>query len=63
MKEYKVEATISLRSVGYYVAENEEEAIEKFRLDEIKLDYNSTGLGYSMTGWNPVATEVTSANV
>ena len=59
MKTYKVEATIKRRSVGYYETETEEEAIEKFRLDGLKIDYTASNLGYLESGWNPVAVEVT----
>jgi hypothetical protein len=60
MKKYKVRAVETVTSTGWYEAENEEEAIEKFRLDSIKLDYTTAyPIGYMTTGWSPVATEDT----
>ena len=63
MKEYKVEATVKLRSVGFFEAESKEEAEEKFRLESLKVDYNASSLGHSISGWNPIVTEVENAEV
>lgn len=63
MKTYKVEATEKVRSVGWFEAETEEEAIEMFRLESLKVDHNVGRVGYLSSGWMPIATEVTDAEV
>lgn len=58
MNNYEVVATEKIRSMGIFKAETEEEAIEKFRVAGLKLDYTTSELGYLSSGWNPVATIV-----
>ena len=63
MKTYKIEAKHKVRSLGFFEAETEEEAIEMFRLETLKLDYNVSSLAYSISGWMPTVLEVTDAEV
>ena len=58
MNNYKVVATQKIRSMGIFKAETKEEAIEKFRVAGLELDYTTSKLDYLSSGWNPVATIV-----
>lgn len=49
--------------MGIFEANTPEEAIEMFRLEEIKIDYSQSSLGYLASGWNPVAKEISNANI
>jgi len=63
MPTYQIRATTKLKSMGIFEANTPEEAIEMFRLEEIKIDYSQSSLGYLASGWNPVAKEISNANI
>ena len=44
--------------MGIFKAETKEEAIERFRVAGLELDYTTSKLDYLSSGWNPVATIV-----
>jgi hypothetical protein len=63
MKTYKIEATYKVRSLGFFEADTEEEAIKMFSSETAKIDYNPSSLGHSISGWLPVVVEVTDAEI
>jgi len=63
MPTYEVKATTKIKSKGIFETDTPEEAIELFRLEEIKIDYSGSSLGYMASGWNPVAKEITNADI
>ena len=49
--------------MGRFDADTPEKAIEMFMLEGIKVDYSASSLGYLESGWNPVAKEITNADI
>jgi hypothetical protein len=63
MPKYKVSATTEVKSMGIFDSATPEEAMELFRLEDIKVDYTASSLGYLTSGWNPVVEEITNADI
>lgn len=63
MPTYEVRATTKIKSMGRFDADTPEKAIEMFMLEGIKVDYSASSLGYLESGWNPVAKEITNADI
>jgi hypothetical protein len=63
MPTYEVRATMTTKSRGIFNTDTPEEAIELFRLEGLKVDYSTSSLDCLQSGWNPVAKEITNADI
>ena len=53
MPTYEIIAIQRVRSRGVFETETEEEALEIFRRESLKVDYSKSAIGYLTSGWNP----------
>jgi hypothetical protein len=53
MPTYEIIAIQRVRSRGVFETETEEEALEIFRRESLKVDYSKSKIDHLTSGWNP----------